>query len=80
MKIKNIIVILALSIFTLIILQNKAFASDITINPSIDQVEEGETFSVYINSNDLNIAALTMQIYFDSNKIEYIKKMKTLIF
>lgn len=74
MKIKNIIVILALSIFTLIILQNKAFASDITINPSIDQVEEGETFSVYINSNDLNIAALTMQIYFDSNKIEYIKE------
>lgn len=74
MKIKNIIVILALSIFTLIILQNKAFASDITINPSMDQVEEGETFSVYINSNDLNIAALTMQIYFDSNKIEYIKE------
>ena len=74
MKIKNIIIIFIASIFVLILLSNTVLASEITITPSTEKVEKGEIFKFYINSNNLDIAALTMQIYFDSTKMEYIKE------
>ena len=74
MKIKNIIIIFIASIFVLILLSNTVLASEIIITPSTEKVEKGEIFKFYINSNNLDIAALTMQIYFDSTKMEYIKE------
>lgn len=74
MKIKNIIIIFIASIFVLILLSNTVLASEITITPNTEKVEKGEIFKFYINSNNLDIAALTMQIYFDSTKMEYIKE------
>lgn len=74
MKIKNIIIIFIASIFVLILLSNTVLASEIIIAPSTEKVEKGEIFKFYINSNNLDIAALTMQIYFDSTKMEYIKE------
>ena len=73
MKIKSIIIIVAISIFILILSKNTVLASNITIVPSVETVEEGQLFTVQINSNDLSLAALTMQIYYDSTKMEYIK-------
>ena len=75
MKIKSIIIIVAISIFILISPKNTVLASNITIVPSVETVKEGQLFTVQINSNDLNIAALTMKIYYDSTKMEYIKEM-----
>lgn len=74
MKIKNIIIIFIASIFVLILLSNTVLAGEIIITPSTEKVEKGEIFKFYINSNNLDIAALTMQIYFDSTKMEYIKE------
>ena len=74
MKIKNIIIIFIASIFVLILLSNTVLASEITITPNTEKVEKGEIFKFYINSNNLDIAALTMQMYFDSTKMEYIKE------
>ena len=74
MKIKSIIIIVAISIFILISPKNTVLASNITIVPSVETVKEGQLFTVQINSNDLNIAALTMKIYYDSTKMEYIKE------
>ena len=72
--IKKIIVLLIVIVFFIPI---QVFAVEqISIEASKNIVEQGETFQVIIDTNDVEIAAFTVWIYFETDKLECIENVE----
>ena len=72
--IKKIIVLLIVIVFLISI---QVFAVEqISIEASKNIVEQGETFQVIIDTNDVEIAAFTVWIYFETDKLECIENVE----
>lgn len=78
MRKKYNIIIIALSIFMWFMLSSNVMASNVTIYASSENIKKEETFSIYVKSDNLELSALTMQLYFDNTKIEYIGEDKNI--
>ena len=72
--IKKIIVLLIVIVFFIPI---QVFAVEqISIEASKNIVEQGETFQVIIDTNDVEIASFTVWIYFETDKLECIENVE----
>lgn len=72
-KIKNIIILLTLIIITLLI-NNISFAQpQIHIISDKETIKKDEEINIKLQITDIPIASCTLEIYFDSSKLEYIK-------
>lgn len=72
-KIKNIIITCTLIIITLLINQTSLAQTQIQIISDKQTIKKDEEINVKIQIVDTPIAACTLEIYFDSSKLEYIK-------
>lgn len=72
-KIKNIIITFTLIIITLLINQTSLAQTQIQIISDKQTIKKDEEINVKIQIVDTPIAACTLEIYFDSSKLEYIK-------
>lgn len=72
-KIKNIIIAFILIIITLLINQTSFAQTQIQIISDKQTIKKDEEINVKIQIADIPIAACTLEIYFDSSKLEYIK-------
>lgn len=78
MRKKYNIIIIALSIFMWFMLSSNVMASNVTIYASSENIKKEETFSIYVKSDNLELSALTIQLYFDNTKIEYVGEDKNI--
>ena len=72
--ITNIIAITFFLLFSFMSIKSDA-KSTVTINVNEDILENGEDFSLSVNTNNIDMAACTIWLYFDSEKVEYISDM-----
>lgn len=72
--IKKIIVLLIVIVFFIPI--QVLAVEQISIEASKNIVEQGETFQVIIDTNDVEIAAFTVWIYFETDKLECIENVE----
>ena len=72
--IKRIIILLIVIVFLISI---QVFATEqISISANKNIVEQGETFKVIIDTNDIEVAAFTVWIYFETDKLECIENVE----
>lgn len=73
-KLTNIIAITFFLLFSFLSIKSDA-KSTVTLNVNEDILENGEDFSLSINANNFDMAACTIWLYFDSEKLECISDM-----
>ena len=72
--IKKIIILLIVIVFLISI---QVFATEqISISANKNIVEQGETFKVIIDTNDVEVAAFTVWIYFETDKLECVENVE----
>jgi len=66
-------ILIILNIFSILIFCNNVFAIS-TVDITLDKysVIKGEEFEVYINLNEIPAASLTLELFFNTNKLEYV--------
>ena len=72
--ITNIIAITFFLLFSFLSIKSNA-KSTVTLNVNEDILENGEDFSLSINANNVDMAACTIWLYFDSEKLKCISDM-----
>lgn len=72
--ITNIIAITFFLLFSFLSIKSDA-KSTVTLNVNEDILENGEDFSLSVNANNVDMAACTIWLYFDSEKVECISDM-----
>ena len=73
-KLTNIIAITFFLLFSFLSIKSDA-KSTVTLNVNEDILENGEDFSLSVNANNVDMAACTIWLYFDSEKLECISDM-----
>lgn len=72
--ITNIIAITFFLLFSFLSIKSNA-KSTVTLNVNEDILENGEDFSLSVNANNVDMAACTIWLYFDSEKLKCISDM-----
>ena len=68
-----LIIFMMIIIFIIITNLNICMGKDnLILKTDKENIEVGETFKIYININDIKVASYMLNIYFDSDKLEYI--------
>lgn len=70
-KINIIISITFLILFFLGVNQN-TYANEVVLSLDTNTIQKEDEFKLYVDTDNLSVAALTMRIYYDSSVIEYI--------
>ncbi len=73
-KLINIIAITFFLLLSFLCIKSHA-KSTVTLNVNDDILENGEDFSLSVNANNVDMAACTIWVYFDSEKVECISNM-----
>lgn len=78
----SIIVLIGVCILALAFLfffSKKAYAkSEVNLTSSKEQVKQGDNFSITVSADNTNIAAYTIWLYFDDEKVEYVSDVDNL--
>ena len=74
LRIITIIAIICFCLLSSLCLESNA-KSTVTLNVNEDALENGEDFSLSVNANNVDMAACTIWLYFDSEKLECISDM-----
>ena len=78
MKTRKIILILAISVLLLLVGMNKSLAeSKMQVIANNEVIKQGEETKIRIELNNADIAALTLEIFWDNTKLEYISGPET---
>lgn len=72
-KIKNIIITFILILITLLMTLTSFAQTQIQIISEKETIKKDEEINIKVQISDTPIAACTLEIYFDSSKLEYIK-------
>ena len=70
---KRILTFIILFILIIINIPIYSLAEDnLKINADKENINVNETFKIYVNIGNINVASYTLNIYFDNTKVEYI--------